>query len=87
MGMTGMEGVPIIITRFIGITVILGAIGILLPLIINVYPFLVPSSAICFALIMIPAVFIHYQRKEYKTVVFNFFVFIVCVVVIVGRLN
>lgn len=85
MGMTGMEAMPMIITRFVGITEVLGGIGIILPLIINVYPFFVLLSALSFAVIMVPAAFIHYKRKEYKTILFNISTLIICIIVLWGR--
>lgn len=77
-GQTGVEGLPLPVIRFIGITEILGAIGLILPLLLNIYPTLTSISAICLGLIMIPAGFIHYKRKENKNVLVNVAIFAVC---------
>ena len=80
-GQTGVEGLPLPLIRFIGIAEILGAIGLILPMLVNIYPNLTSISAICLGLIMIPAGIIHYRRKEYKNVVLNFAILIVCFVI------
>lgn len=76
MGQTGVTGLTYATIRFIGITEVLGAIGIVLPWTLNVLPVLTPVTAICFAVIMIPAMTIHYKRKEYTSVMLN--VFLLC---------
>jgi uncharacterized membrane protein YphA (DoxX/SURF4 family) len=77
-GQTGVEGLPLMLIRFIGITEISGATGLVLPMLLNIYPKLTGISAICLALIMIPAAVIHYKRKEFKNVIVNFAIFIAC---------
>lgn len=85
IGMTGVEGLPIAVIRFIGISEILGTIGIIIPLLINIIPVLTPISAICFAVIMIPAGIIHYKRHEAKNVLTNCIVFLICSLIFYGR--
>lgn len=80
-GQTGVEGLPLKLIRFIGIAEILGAIGLILPMLLNVYPKLTGISAICLGLIMIPAGIIHYKRREIKNVVVNVLIFIVCLTI------
>ena len=86
MGQTGVEGLPLALIRFIGISEILGAVGIILPLLLHILPFLTTVSAICFAVIMILAARIHYKRHEYKSVVFNSVIFLVCIFIAYGRI-
>ena len=86
-GQTGVEGLPLAVIRFIGITEILGAIGIILPYYLGIYPILTPISAICFAIIMVFAGWIHYQRKEFKNVFLNAGLFIVCLFIAYYRFN
>lgn len=91
-GQTGVEGLPIGLIRFIGITEVLGSIGILLPWLIKVLPLLTPVSALCFALIMVPAAIIHYKRipkseKERNNVITNVVLFVICLTVAYGRLK
>jgi hypothetical protein len=78
-GQTGVEGLPLSLIRFIGIIEILGAIGLIVPWWFNVLSILTPISATGFAIIMILAARIHYQRKELKNVFTNIMLFIACV--------
>lgn len=84
-GQTGVEGLPLPLIRFIGITEILGAVGITLPWWLDIYPILTPISAICFAVVMVLAAVIHYRRKEYKNVGLNIVFLLVCLLIIYGR--
>jgi DoxX-like family len=77
-GQTGVEGLPLMLIRFIGAGEILGVIGLILPMLLNIYPNLTSVSAICLGLIMIPAGIIHYKRKEFKNVIVNFVILSVC---------
>lgn len=85
-GQTGVEGLPLPLIRFIGISEIFGAIGIILPLLLNILPILTIISAICFAVIMILAARIHYKRHEYKSVFINIIIFLVCIFITYGRI-
>lgn len=78
-GQTGVEGLPMPFIRFIGISEILGAVGIILPLLLHILPILTAFSAIGFAIIMVPAAVIHYKRHEYRNVMTNCIFFLVCV--------
>jgi uncharacterized membrane protein YphA (DoxX/SURF4 family) len=84
-GQTGVEGLPLPLIRFIGVSEILGTIGIIFPLLLNILPILTTISAICFAIIMIPASIIHYKRREYKNVFNNCVLFLICVFIAYGR--
>ena len=84
-GQTGVEGLPTALIRFIGISEILGTIGIIFPLLLNILPVLTTISAICFAVIMIPAAIIHYKRREFKNVFTNCVLFFMCVFIAYGR--
>ncbi len=81
IGQTGVEGLPITLTRFIGIIEILGSIGLILPLALNISPGLTPLSAIGFAIIMVLAARIHYNRHEPKNVVNNCILLLLCVLI------
>jgi uncharacterized protein with PQ loop repeat len=76
-GQTGVEGLPLSLIRLIGISEILGAIGLIAPYLLHIYPVLTNIAAISMGLIMIPAAIIHYKRKEYKNVGLNCLIFIV----------
>lgn len=85
MGMTGVEHLPLPLIRFIGISELAGAAGLILPFLFNQLPVLTPLSALCLGLIMVPAAIIHYRRGEPKTVGLNGVFFLLCVVVAYSR--
>ncbi len=84
-GQTGVEGLPRSLIRFIGISEILGAAGLVLPLLSNVMPVLTPLAAIGLGLIMILAAIVHYRREERRTALQNLFILLVCLFVAYGR--
>lgn len=85
MGQTGVEHLSTPLIRFIGVSELIGVVGLLVPWYIQIMPSLTPVSAICLGLIMIPAGVIHYQRNEKKTVLLNIAVFLICLFVTYGR--
>lgn len=85
IGQTGVARLSYPVIRLIGISEILGAIGITLPLATGVLPWLTPLAAACFALIMVMAAPIHYKRKEYWSVAFNLLLLAVSLFVVVKR--
>lgn len=68
MGQTGVEHVPTPLIRFIGVSELVGAVGLLIPWYTQVWPILTPIAAVCLGLIMLPAGVIHYRRGEIQTV-------------------
>jgi uncharacterized membrane protein YphA (DoxX/SURF4 family) len=84
-GQTGVEGLSAGLIRFIGISEILGAIGIIVPMLIHILPILTTISATCLAVIMIPAAITHHRRHEPKNVLTNCVVFLMCVFIVYGR--
>lgn len=85
LGQTGVEIVPLSLVRFIGISEILGSIGLILPGLIGVMPFLVVAAAIGIGVIMVPASAIHVSRKEFKAVLGNTVVLAICLIIACGR--
>lgn len=73
LGQTGVANLTYPMIRLIGVAEILGAVGIVVPWLTGILPFLTPVTAACFALIMIMAAPIHYRRREMKSVAFNIF--------------
>jgi uncharacterized membrane protein YphA (DoxX/SURF4 family) len=86
-GQTGVDGFPLVLIRFIGVSEIVGAAGITLPLLFNILPIFTVIAAVSLAIIMIPAAIIHHKRKEYKNVATNCILFIMCVFVAYGRMS
>jgi uncharacterized membrane protein YphA (DoxX/SURF4 family) len=71
--------------RFIGISELLGAIGIVVPQLTGIYPILSPIAAVGIGMIMILASAYHLPKKEYKEVGFNATLLILAVIVAVYR--
>jgi uncharacterized membrane protein YphA (DoxX/SURF4 family) len=67
--------------RFIGISELLGAIGIVVPQLTGICPILTPVAAVGLAVIMILAAAHHLPKKEYREVGFNVTLLILAVVV------
>lgn len=84
-GQTGVEGLPMAFTRFIGIAELFGAVGVILPWWLGVAPVLTPVSAVCFAVIMIFAAPIHYKRKEPGNVTINLVTLSISIFTAYGR--
>lgn len=85
MGQTGVEHLSIPLIRFIGVSELVGVVGLLVPWFTQLVPMLTPIAAFCLGLIMIPASVIHYRRHEYLAVGFNIFIFLLCGLVAYGR--
>jgi len=77
--------VPVV--RFIGISELLGAIGLILPGMLNIAPVLTPFAASGLALIMWLAIFHHSKHKEGKAVVFNVVLLMMAAIVAYNRFN
>lgn len=71
--------------KTIGILEILGAIGLILPPVIGILPWLVPVAAIGLALTMIGAIIVHLRRGEYMMIVVNIILLAMAVFVAYGR--
>ena len=67
--------------RFIGISELLGAIGIVVPQLTGICPILSPIAAVGLIVIMVLAFVSHLPKKEYKEVGFNTTLLILAVVV------
>ncbi|WP_430937378.1 DoxX family protein [Saccharicrinis sp. 156] len=74
------------ILRAIGLTEILGALGLILPMLLKIYPILTPMAAVGLAFTMIGAMRLHINRKETKEVIVNSVLLLLTIFVIVGRL-
>jgi uncharacterized membrane protein len=59
------------VVRFVGISELLGAIGLVLPWALHIQAILTPAAAAGLALIMALAAIYHLRKGEYKAIVFN----------------
>jgi uncharacterized membrane protein YphA (DoxX/SURF4 family) len=74
------------LTRVIGVLEILGAIGIILPVLTGILPWLTPLAALGFAIIQVLAIGLHARRGETgKTLPLNIVLLALAVFVVWGR--
>lgn len=72
--------------RFVGTTEVLGALGLILPLVTGILPWLTALAAVGLALIQLLAIFTeHLPRKEYNVLPLNIVLLALAVFVVIGR--
>lgn len=74
------DGNPILI-RILGFLELLGIFGIILPRLTGIAPILTPITAVCFAVVMIGAFVVHFNKHEFKILPMITLAFILSVVV------
>ena len=72
--------------RRIGVLEVLGAIGVVLPALTRILPWLTPVAAVGLALTMLGAMRTHLRRGEYQSIVVNVILLALAVFVAYGRL-
>lgn len=86
-GLNWAERVPLTELRFIGISELLGAIGLILPWALNLFPILTPIAATALVLVMLMAAFHHLRFNEGKAIIFNSVLLLLAAFVAYGRFN
>jgi len=72
--------------RFVGTSELLGAFGLILPMLIGILPWLTPIAAAGLSLIQLLAIFSeHLPKKEYKVIPVNAILLAAAIFIIVGR--
>lgn len=72
--------------RFIGVSELLGSIGLIVPWLTGIAPILTPVSAVGICLIMVLATnIVHLKKNEYKETLFNVLIFLMAAFVAYGR--
>ena len=72
--------------RFVGISELLGALGLILPLVTGILPWLTPLAAIGLIIIQLLAIFTeHLPKKEYNVIPINVVLLALAVFVAFGR--
>ena len=72
--------------RFVGISEMLGAIGLILPIVTGVLPWLTPLAALGLSIIQLLAIFtVHVPKKEYNVVPVNLVLLTLSLFVVFGR--
>ncbi len=72
--------------RIIGVLEILGGIGLILPKLTNILPFLTPLAAGGLMLTMVGAMLTHLRRKEYPAIGINAVLFVLFGIVLLSNL-
>lgn len=72
--------------RFIGTSELLGALGLIVPLLTGILPWLTPLAAIGLSLIQLLAIFTeHLPKREYNVLPFNIILLVLSAFVVFGR--
>ena len=72
--------------RFVGIAELLGALGLFLPLLTGVLPWLTPLAAVGLTIIQLLAIFTeHLPKKEYNVIPVNIVLLALSIFVVAGR--
>lgn len=83
--MAWIKTTPPAVVRFIGISEILGAIGLIAPMALGILPVLTPIAAVCLVVVMILAAITHARLKEYPGIGANVFLGLMAAFVAWGR--
>jgi putative oxidoreductase len=78
--------VPPGLTRFIGGAELLGALGIILPAVTGILPWLTIAAAIGLALVLLCAAVFHASRREFSGIGLNVILLGLSLFVVIGRL-
>jgi uncharacterized membrane protein YphA (DoxX/SURF4 family) len=84
-GMSYIQDLPSGLRIFIGVMEILGAIGLVLPPLVNVLPVLTPIAAAGLVIIMVLAIGYHVTRRENPNIVLNLVLAVLALFVAYGR--
>ncbi|CAM3214652.1 DoxX family protein [Stackebrandtia soli] len=71
--------------RFIGVTQILGAIGLVLPGLTGIATVLTPLAALGLAVTMVLAAIVHIRRSEWREIIVNVVLLVAAAFVVWGR--
>jgi uncharacterized membrane protein YphA (DoxX/SURF4 family) len=71
--------------RLIGAAEVLGAIGVVLPALTGILPWLTPLAALGLVLLMVGAALTHLRRKEYGNIAVNAVLLVLAAFVAYGR--
>lgn len=80
-----INAVPLPFLRFIGVSELLGAIGLILPMLTGIVPRLVVAAAGGLAIVMLSAIVFHARRQEYRALAPNVVLLALALFVVIGR--
>ena len=80
-----IEDFPLWVVRLIGISEILGAVALILPMLTGIYPIITPLAAAALGFVMLLAGMYHATQSEFKAALFNLFLLALAVTIAYGR--
>lgn len=83
--MPWVPAVPAPLVRFIGVAELLGAVGLILPALTGILPWLTPLAAVGLIIVQVLAAIFHISRREYANVPMNAVLLVLALVVAYGR--
>lgn len=83
--MAWVSAVPSGLVRFIGIAEVLGAIGLILPMVTNIAPGLTIAAAAGLVLVQVCAIGFHLSRHEARVVPGNIVLLLLALFILIGR--
>jgi len=84
-GMAYVGDLPSGLRNFIAVCEILGGLGVILPALTGILPWLTPLAAALLTIVMLLAAGYHFQRKEYQNITFNLVLALMAAFVAYGR--
>lgn len=84
-GMQWLGAIPRPLLAFIALCEFLGGVGVILPALTGILPWLTPLAAALLALIMLLAAGFHLPRHEYRNIVINLVLLVLAAFVAYGR--
>ena len=86
--MDWVEDLSISSIKLIGVVEVAAAFGLILPMLLNIMPFLTPIASLGVILTMLGAMSLHIKRKDgAKAIAPNIFILLIAVTVVYGRLE
>jgi putative oxidoreductase len=79
------NSLPAGLTRFIGISELLGGLGLILPAMTGILPWLTIAAGIGLVLVMISAAGFHTSRREFPSIGLNLVLLLLALFVVIGR--
>ncbi len=84
--MAWVNNFPAAFVRFIGAAELLGAIGLILPAVTGIAPWLTVAAAGGLVVVMVSASVFHVSRREFSRIGMNVVLLLLAVIIVVGRL-
>lgn len=84
--MSWARDIPPALVRFIGAAEVLGAIGLVLPEITGILPWLTPAAAVGLVVVQVSAALFHASRRETSALPANAVLLVLAAIVLYGRL-